>query len=231
MPIRINFLAEQQEAEEMRRRDPLKRAIWFAAAIVIAGVAWCGVTQVKLGGVESTLAKKKDELAGIEKTSKVVEKNQASIKEILGKRKSLDTLARERTLWGPVLNSMQQVMAQLTPVNSDAPCPVTLLHIRANQSYVENPAAKGAGGKPGKPATATERIVITLDGRDYGTEQEQNYNKLKEKLAADSYLKDQLRKDNPVRLQSFSERQTDAVDPAKSFVAFVLEANYPERTR
>src|SRR5215472_14046023 len=36
MPIRINLLAEAQELEEMRRRDPVKRAIW--AGVVIGAV-------------------------------------------------------------------------------------------------------------------------------------------------------------------------------------------------
>ena len=36
MPIRINLLAEAQELEEMRRRDPVKRAIW--AAVVIGAI-------------------------------------------------------------------------------------------------------------------------------------------------------------------------------------------------
>ena len=34
MPIRLNLLAEAQAAEEARRRDPVKRAIWLAALII-----------------------------------------------------------------------------------------------------------------------------------------------------------------------------------------------------
>jgi len=34
MPIRINLLAESQALEEMRRRDPVKRAIWVGVLVV-----------------------------------------------------------------------------------------------------------------------------------------------------------------------------------------------------
>ena len=36
MPIRLNLLAEAQAAEEARRRDPVKRAVWMAALIIVA---------------------------------------------------------------------------------------------------------------------------------------------------------------------------------------------------
>ncbi len=36
MPIRLNLLAEAQAAEEMRRRDPVKRALWLAGLIIAA---------------------------------------------------------------------------------------------------------------------------------------------------------------------------------------------------
>ena len=40
MPIRINLLAEAQAAEEMRRRDPVKRALWGASIVVVGVIAF-----------------------------------------------------------------------------------------------------------------------------------------------------------------------------------------------
>ena len=34
MPIRINLLAEAQAAEEMRRKDPVKRAVWIGGFVI-----------------------------------------------------------------------------------------------------------------------------------------------------------------------------------------------------
>ena len=39
MPIRLNLLAEAQAAEELRRKDPVKRAILAGVGFVIAMVA------------------------------------------------------------------------------------------------------------------------------------------------------------------------------------------------
>jgi len=51
MPIRINFLAEQQAQEEERRRDPVKRAAWVAAAWVGLLLVWGGYLQAKLWAI------------------------------------------------------------------------------------------------------------------------------------------------------------------------------------
>ncbi len=42
MAIRINLLAEAQEAEELRRRDPVKRALWGAGFLVFLVWLWTG---------------------------------------------------------------------------------------------------------------------------------------------------------------------------------------------
>jgi len=215
----------------MRRRDPLKRAAIGGGVIVAAGVAWCLVMQMQVSQVKGSLQTLEDDRGKLEKGSKAVEENFKKIKDTEGKLDALQQLALQRTLWAPVLNSLQKVMGDLTPPGG--PCPVTLLRFRVTQGYTytegKKPAAGAKGG--GKPAVSTEKIVLSIEGRDYGSEQEQNYTKLKEKLEADPYLKEQFRKDNPVRLAGFSERQTDPADPTKSFVTFSLECNYPERAR
>ena len=47
MPIRLNLLAEAQAAEEMRRRDPVKRALWVAALIVALMLVWSSYLQLR----------------------------------------------------------------------------------------------------------------------------------------------------------------------------------------
>jgi hypothetical protein len=231
MPIRINFLAEQQEAEEMRRRDPLKRAMFGAGAIVAVGVIACGVFQMKVSSAQAALQAKKDELANIEKVSKIVGDNFKKVGEMEEKMKSLNELAVNRPLWGPVLNSLQMALADLTPKTPGANCPITLLGFRVAQRYDYVEGKKATPTAKGKPSTTTEKINFVLQGRDYGAEQDQNYNLLKERLASDPVLKDLLRKENPVRLLNFSERQMDPSDPTRNFVTFSLECNYPEKVR
>src|SRR5690349_12397772 len=47
MPLSINLLAEAQALEEMRRRDPVKRAIWIGSLLGILVLVWAGYLQSK----------------------------------------------------------------------------------------------------------------------------------------------------------------------------------------
>ena len=48
MPIRINLLAEAQSAEDMRRRDPVKRVV-AGGILLLAGMAvWSSTVQLKV---------------------------------------------------------------------------------------------------------------------------------------------------------------------------------------
>ena len=47
MPIHLNLLAEAQAAEEERRRNPVKRAIWIAILFVVLILVWSSSLQLK----------------------------------------------------------------------------------------------------------------------------------------------------------------------------------------
>jgi len=47
MPIRLNLLAEAQAIEEMRRHNPVKRAIWVGALLVCLMLVWSSSLQLK----------------------------------------------------------------------------------------------------------------------------------------------------------------------------------------
>jgi hypothetical protein len=40
MPINLNLLAETQIAEDLRRRDPVKRAIYAGSFLVVLALVW-----------------------------------------------------------------------------------------------------------------------------------------------------------------------------------------------
>ena len=63
--IRVNLLAEQQETEELRRRDPVKRGLWAAALLVVLMLAWGGILGLKLWRSKSELAGYEAELTRI----------------------------------------------------------------------------------------------------------------------------------------------------------------------
>ena len=45
MPIRINLLAEAQAAEELRRKNPVKRGIWIGGFLVLVVILWIAKLQ------------------------------------------------------------------------------------------------------------------------------------------------------------------------------------------
>jgi hypothetical protein len=68
MPLRLNLLAETQALEDMRRRDPVKRAIWVGVFLGVAILLWSSSLQLKamivkgeLNGFESKLAGRTNE--------------------------------------------------------------------------------------------------------------------------------------------------------------------------
>jgi CubicO group peptidase (beta-lactamase class C family) len=56
MSIRINLLAEQQEAEEARRRDPVKRGLWVGVSVIALTVLFSISLQFRLNSARATLA-------------------------------------------------------------------------------------------------------------------------------------------------------------------------------
>ena len=108
MPIHINLLAEAQAAEELRRRDPVKRAIFLGVSLVVIMLVWSGMIQVnsvlaneRLTGVQSAIADHNKEYTNVlAKLNKIaVAKN---------KLDALQKLQASRFLQGNLLNAIQQ---------------------------------------------------------------------------------------------------------------------------
>src|SRR5688572_22262266 len=125
MPIRINLLAEEQAAEEMRRRDPIKRALFAGAALTALMLGWIGITQMSVMAARRELADHTTRLKKIEDSSKEVRSNQMTAGEFQSKAKALDKYSNNRFFWGTLLDAVQQ----LTVEN------VRLMEIRSDQKY------------------------------------------------------------------------------------------------
>src|SRR5579863_1279865 len=108
MPIRLNLLAEAQAAEDMRRRDPVKRAIWIGVLLLACMLGWSSSVQLKamlanteLGRVEAQLNSHTNAYQQV-----LVHENKAT--EIRRRISSLKQLAAGRFLNGTLLNALQQ---------------------------------------------------------------------------------------------------------------------------
>ena len=107
MPIRINLLAEEQAAEEMRRRDPIKRALFAGAALTVLMLFWIGLTQMSVSAARRELADYEFRLKKVDESSKQVRVNSIASADFQAKLKALDKYAVSRFLWGTLLDGVQ----------------------------------------------------------------------------------------------------------------------------
>jgi uncharacterized protein YdbL (DUF1318 family) len=225
MPIRLNLLAEAQAAEEARRRDPVKRAVWVAALIIVVILVWSSSLQLKAILVNSEVSRLEGQISSHTNEYRVVLDNQNTTADINHKLEALRRLSANRLLNGTLLNALQQ-----TTVDD-----VQLLRLRVEQTYlcVEGTKARTNDNNvliPAKLPTNTERILLTLEGADSSANPGDQLNKYKDALATNAYLKQALVKTNVIRLKNLTPPQISPFTGKRS-VIFTLECPYPEKTR
>jgi hypothetical protein len=223
MPIKINLLAEAQIAEDLRRRDPVKRAIFIGALLVALALVWSSSLQL-----EAMIAKRDLSQVQIAIDSKTNDYqhalvSQGRVAEANKKLDALRNLSNSRFLQGNLLNALQQATVD----------GVQLTRMREDQSYfrVEGSPNQTNNGHVviGRPTTTTEKIVVSLDARDYSATPGDQVNKFKAAIAGQPYFKAMLDKTNGVQLISISPSQI-GVD-GKPFTLFTVECDFLEQTR
>ncbi len=218
MPIRINLLAENQALEDLRRRDPIKRAAWVGGFLVTVLVIWSISLFCKGMVIRAELSKVESQLASRSKNYQIVLDNQRGLAEVTRKLGALTQLATNRLLYGSLLNSFQRATLD----------DVQLMRLRADQSYQYNEEIKTKTNAedrviPGKPASVTERIQLTLEARDSGPNPGDQVNRYKQALLTPLGVRT-----NDFKLAALSPPQ---MADNKAFVLFTLECRYPEKTR
>ncbi|HEV2209226.1 MAG TPA: hypothetical protein VG167_10655 [Verrucomicrobiae bacterium] len=222
MPIRINLLAEAQALEDLRRRDPVKRAIWVGASLLVAMVVASIWLQVKVSFVKAESTRAEALLNARQKEYKQVLDNQAHLQEVTQRLGALQQLATNRLLYGTLLDALQH-----TPIDD-----VQLIRFNADQNYVLNegikPKTSDGHTTPGRPASVTEKITLTLEARDSGANPGDQVNKFKKSVADCPYFLSMMGTSNEVRLISLSPPSSLE---GKAYVQFTLQCRYPEKTR
>jgi hypothetical protein len=158
MPIRLNLLAEAQALEDLRRRDPAKRAIWVGSFIVVAVLVWSSSLQLRVMMVKSDLNRVEGQMNSRSNEYNKVVLSLQKLSDVRRKLASLHQLTTNRFLQGTALNALQQIALE----------DVELRRFRTDQTYVQVPESKPATNEnnyviPGRPASVIERTVITLD--------------------------------------------------------------------
>ena len=223
MPIRINLLAEAQALEEMRRRDPVKRFIWVGVFVVVLVLVWSSSLQLRALIAKGELNRVDGQLSALTNEYQEVLANQQKLADIENRLASLQRLATNRILHGSVLNALQHTYVP----------EVEVMRIRTEISHALNEGTKpktnaNKSVTPGKPASVTEHVLLTLEAKDNSAGDQ--VPKYKQAVAEYPYFREILKDTNDVKLASLSPPQFPA-QGGKPFVLFTVECRYPELTR
>jgi hypothetical protein len=224
MPIRLNLLAEAQAAEDMRRRDPVKRAILVGAGVILVMLAWSASLAFKAGLLNTQVSHLNAQLTSRTNEYQAILMHQQKASELKKKIDALNRLAANRFLGGNLLNALQQTTVPDVQLN----------RLSVDQSYatVEEVKPRSEDGRriSGKPATSTEKIMLTLEASDTSPNPGDQVTKFKDAVACNTYFKSSLAHTNPVTLKSLSSQQL-APGSGLPCVLFTLQCRYPDVTR
>jgi hypothetical protein len=223
MSIRINLLAEAHAIEDQRRRDPVKRATWAGAGLVIVVLAFSISLQLKAAMANHELHRFASQLGTRTNEFQQVLVNQRKLADLNRKLSLLQQMATNRMLHGTLLNALQRTALD----------EVQLTRLKTELAYVYNEEIKAKTNAndhliPGRPASVTEKIVVTLEAKDSGANPGDQVNRFKQVVNQAPYFQQMLGK-SEVRLANLSPPQTGP--DGKPFVLFTLECRYPEKTR
>ena len=223
MPIHINLLAEAQAAEELRRRDPVKRAIFIGVSLVVVALGWSGVVEVNAFLAKERFIGVQGSINAQTNVYQHVESERKKIATIQTKLAALQKMRDARFLQGSLLDALQHATVDN----------VQLTRLRVDQAYflTEGTDAQTNGDRvvAGRPASVKERIIAHLDARDFSANPGDQVNKFKEAIAKQTYFQAMLDKTNGVQLANPpSAPQNDA---GKLYVMFTLDCRYPEVAR
>ena len=225
MPIRLNLLAEAQAAEAARRRDPVKRAIWAAVLIIVVILVWSSSLQLKAILINGDVSSLQSQIKSHTNDYRAVLDDQNKIADIKHKLQELQRLSANRLLQGTLLEALQHSTVD----------DIQLMRFSVDQTYIRIEGTKSRTNDakvfiPGKPATQTERILLTLEGADSSANPGDQLNKYKDALASNPYFKQVLVKTNAISLRNLAPPQISPLTGKRSAI-FTLECRYPEKTR
>jgi len=219
MPIRINLLAEAQNAEEMRRKNPVKRAIWVGSFLVCLILMW-------IGNLEWKIILERHDYSAIAanwqtNTAKysAVTNEQMKIMDLDHKLAQLDELSTNRFLWAPLLNALQQAMVDQ----------VQVVRLRSEQSLAREDAHDTGTGtnKQHLAAAMVEKLSLSIEAKDMRPADE-DYAKFEKRLSTIDFFAARLQRRGFYMDGILGPLTVDPVDQSRQFATFTLAAQFPE---
>ena len=191
------------------RKDPVKRAVWIGGFVVFVVLLCAATLQFKIIVARSEVSGLQASWKAIETRVKEINDHRNSTRDLEQRLSAVDQFTTNRMLWATTLNALQH-----TTVDG-----VQLVRVRTEQTFSLN---------DGKRPSVTERITLSLEGKDFSSGPADHVPQFKESLAIYPYFKSNLQKTNNVQLTSLSAPQTDGM---RVFRAFGMQLFFQEKER
>jgi hypothetical protein len=215
--ITLNLLAEEQQAQEARARDPVKVSVAIgvcvlALVVALGGMfaAWASQKQTEMQGLRERWQKLDAADAGAGEFQQI----QSLANEILA-------LNRSRVLTAP----------QLALVKDVVPATVQLSRIdfmMVTEEVRQTTGEETAGAKRQRPKSV-ERLVLRLEGKAVSNRPELEVDRFLQTLRGDTQFAAVV-EDIELRSISRTASETDAASGALPAAGFVVECQYKARS-
>lgn len=222
-PIIINLLAEEEQAEQARARDPVKVLIAISTGLLAVTVAVGGV----LAGV---VLHNEVEMKNLERQWQKLETQQTS--RNVGDYQSLKQLADDLI----EINQSRRLCApQLALIKDIIPDYIQLIRL----SLVTTTVAHGPTGPPPEDASelktkiaqrsapATQLVTLQLEGKVVSARPEEDVANFRHNLASTAKFSEQI---NEVQLRSYGRLAGPAEHGGSAIGQFVIECQYKEHS-
>jgi hypothetical protein len=189
--IRINLLAEELAAAELRRRDPVKRAYFAAGLLAGLTVAWVMYAHSKAAKSDDQLHNLDAQWKKLKTQFRDVTNNRAMTcqieKTVLP---ALEKLATNRFLWSHALDALQYCMIDEIELTE-----LLGRHSYSNKGYSVDPITHKTGEF--KATSVTEIVTLTLKCNDLAPDAARNHIRFMDNLVTNRYFQENLRKRTP----------------------------------
>ena len=214
-----------QALEELRRKDPVKRAILVGFALLAVMLVWITSLMVEKLSAKGEISVLEGRIDSGSKEYKQVLDNEQNLVNGRQKLMALHQLSTNRFLMGNLLEALQKSSVEN----------LQLTRMKIDQIYVVSEGTKTVTNDSGaviqgKPPSSTEKITLTLNARDSGPVPGESISTYQTALSHNPFLHSMMpSRTNDFRLTTSLTPQSDA--DGKTFVSFTLEARLPDKTR
>jgi type IV pilus assembly protein PilM len=224
--IQLNLLAEDQELADLRRRDPVRRAI-LLTSVLLAGIGlWAAWLGWQIWEAQREVQRVDRRMTLLQNTASEPMRDAQRASELERRWEALSQHEAQRFLVAPILGMLQHVIVDKIQFHR--------LVLEQRLQRVEPPRvtarerrAAGDGPLPKPPPVETrEQLVMRIQGKNFGNYMDRN--RLSQALLNHEVLRGLLRTNQPIRLVE-TMQHLDPVDTSRGFELFTIECVFAER--